>query len=276
MMATALLAALLIPSGCQQETTATLDDALRAYDSKRYADCLKISKDVQSKSTDQAVRQQAAYMVGRSANVLNKDEEARAAFAVAARSADPVVAGRALAMQGAMAVEGARWTDAASSYSAAASKLTGPEQEHARKEAKDAAAKAVEARTVLNPRPVVVAPPPPSKVPTSDEDDTAIPPAPASAGIVLPPASDDSPWTIAAGVFSTETAARQRATNLSKDAKRAGLPTPRVLAMSSPDKRVWIVEIGTFKDRAAADAARKKISTQDAAVAHSRVPAPRK
>ena len=262
-----LCAAALVAGGCQQETTANLDDALRAYDAKRYAECLRISKDVQSQSTDQGLRQQAAYMVGRSANDLNKNEEARSAFAIAARSNDPVVAGRALAMQGAMAVEENRWADAASSYTAAASKLTGPEQAQARERASDAAAKAAEVRKLAT-------------TPGNQTDNQTInlpePPAPAGTTVGLAPAADTSPWTIAAGVFSTETAARQRATTLAKEAKRAGLPTPRVFPMQAADKRVWIVEVGTFTDRAPADAARKKISTADAVVAHSRNPAPRK
>ena len=262
-----LCAAALVGGGCQQETTANLDDALRAYDAKRYAECLRISKDVQSQSTDQGLRQQAAYMVGRSANDLNKNEEARSAFAIAARSNDPVVAGRALAMQGAMAVEENRWADAASSYTAAASKLTGPEQAQARERASDAAAKAAEVRKLAT-------------TPGTQTDNQTInlpePPTPAGTTVGLAPAADTSPWTIAAGVFSTETAARQRATTLAKEAKRAGLPTPRVFPMQAADKRVWIVEVGTFTDRAPADAARKKISTGDAVVAHSRNPAPRK
>ena len=268
-----LCAAALVAGGCQPEKTANLDDALRAYDAKRYADCLRISKDVQSQSTDQALRQQAAYMVGRSANELNKDEEARSAFAIAARSADPVVAGRAMAMQGAMAVEDDRWADAASSYTAAASKLTGPEQTQAREQAKDAAAKAAEVRRLAaTPRPAANAAATPGNPPINPP----APPAPAGTAVALAPAADNSPWTIAAGVFSTETAARQRATTLAKEAKRAGLPTPRVFPMQAADKRVWIVEVGTFTDRAPADAARKKISTADAVVAHSRIPAPRK
>jgi hypothetical protein len=268
-----LCAAALVAGGCQQETTVNLDDALRAYDAKRYAECLRISKDVQSKSTDQALRQQAAYMVGRSANELNKAEEARSAFAIAARSNDPVVAGRALAMQGAMAVEDDRWADAASSYTAAASKLTGPEQTQAREQAKDAAAKAAEVRKLAaTPRPTANAAATPGNPPINPP----APPAPAGTAVVLAPAADNSPWTIAAGVFSTETAARQRATTLAKEAKRAGLPTPRVFPMQAADKRVWIVEVGSFTDRAPADAARKKISTADAVVARSRIPAPRK
>ena len=86
------------------------------------------------------------------------------------------------------------------------------------------------------------------------------------------PAEPDAPWTVAAGAFGSETAARQRATNLAKEAKRAGLPTPRVLAVTSPGKRVWIVEIGSFPDRAQAESARKKFATQDAAVVRSRMP----
>ena len=272
-----LCAAALVAGGCQQETTANLDDALRSYDAKRYAECLRISKDVQSQSTVQAVRQQAAYMVGRSANELNKKEEARSAFAIAARSNDPVVAGRALAMQGAMAVEDDRWADAASSYTAAASKLTGPEQSQAREQASDAAAKAAEVRKLAtNPRPAANAATAPGNQPTNEPISPPAPPAPVDIAVVLAPAADNSPWTIAAGVFSTETAARQRATTLAKEAKRAGLPTPRVFPMQAADKRLWIVEVGTFTDRAPADAARKKISTADAVVAHSRNPAPRK
>jgi hypothetical protein len=272
-----LCAAALAAGGCQQETTANLDDALRAYDAKRYAECLRISKDVQSRSTDQGLRQQAAYMVGRSANELNKNEEARTAFAIAARSNDPVVAGRALAMQGAMAVEDDRWADAASSYTAAASKLTGPEQAQAREQASDAAAKAAEVRKLAaTPRPAANAASAPGNQPDNQPINPPEPPAPAGSAVGLAPAADNSPWTIAAGVFSTETAARQRATTIAKEAKRAGLPTPRVFAMQAAGKRVWIVEVGTFTDRAPADAARKKISTGDAVVAHSRIPAPRK
>jgi cell division protein FtsN len=49
-----------------------------------------------------------------------------------------------------------------------------------------------------------------------------------------------------------------------------------VLAVSSPDRRVWIVEVGSFTDRAKAEAARRKIATSDAQVVRSRVPVPRR
>ena len=66
--------------------------AVRAFDAKRYAESLRIAKEVQSGSPEQGVRQQAAYVAGRSASELNKRDEARDAFAIAARSNDPVIA----------------------------------------------------------------------------------------------------------------------------------------------------------------------------------------
>jgi hypothetical protein len=271
-----LLSGALLTCACEQQTT-TLDDALRAYDAKRYAESLRISKDIQGNATDPLTRQQAAYMVGRSASELSKNREARDAFAVAARSADPELAGRALAMQAAIAVDEKRWNDAASSYSAAASKLSGQEAQIARERAQRADAKANESR--LPPRPataVAMAEPAAPTVPVAPKLPAARPATNPDPVAVLPAVDDDAPWTISAGAYSSETAARQRATNLAREAKRAGLPTPRVLAVSSPSKRVWIVEIGTFNQREQGEAARKKFATKDTAVVRSRVPAPSK
>jgi hypothetical protein len=196
---------------------------------------------------------------------------------VASRSADPELAGRALAMQAAIAVEEKRWNDAASSYAAAASKLTGREAQIARERAQQADAKANESR--LPPRPATTLAMAMPAAPTAPAASTipAAKPAPNPAPVaVLPAVDDDAPWTISAGAYSSETAARQRATNLAREAKRAGLQTPRVLAVSSPSKRVWIVEIGTFNQREQGEAARKKFATKDTAVVRSRVPVPSK
>ena len=271
-----LLSGALLTCACEQQTT-TMDDALRAYDAKRYAESLRISKDIQGNATDPLTRQQAAYMAGRSASELSKNREARDAFAVASRSADPELAGRALAMQAAIAVEEKRWNDAASSYAAAASKLTGREAQIAREHAQQADAKANESR--LPPRPattVATAEPAATTAPTAPTIPTAKPSTNPGPVAVLPAVDDDAPWTISAGAYSSETAARQRATNLAREAKRAGLQTPRVLAVSSPSKRVWIVEIGTFDQREQGESARKKFATKDTAVVRSRVPVPSK
>ena len=55
-----LLSGALLTCACEQQTT-TLDDALRAYDAKRYAESLRMSKDIQGNATDPLTRQQAAY-----------------------------------------------------------------------------------------------------------------------------------------------------------------------------------------------------------------------
>ena len=271
-----LLSGALLTCACEQQTT-TLDDALRAYDAKRYAESLRISKDIQGNATDPLTRQQAAYMVGRSASELSKNREARDAFSVAARSSDPQLAGRALAMQAAIAVDEKRWSDAASSYSAAASKLSGQEAQIARERAQRADAKANESR--LPPRPataievIAAAPQPPAAPKTTTPRAPQVAPAPAPVAVTAV-ADDGTPWTIRAGTFSSRVAAQQHASGLAKEAKRAGLPTPRVLLAKSDDKpQRWIVEIGSFDQREQGEAARKKFATRDTIVVRTCAPA---
>jgi hypothetical protein len=271
-----LLSGALLTCACEQQTT-TLDDALRAYDAKRYAESLRISKDIQGNATDPLTRQQAAYMVGRSASELSKNREARDAFSVAARSSDPQLAGRALAMQAAIAVDEKRWSDAASSYSAAASKLSGQEAQIARERAQRADAKANESR--LPPRPATAievataAPQPPAAPKTTTPRAPQVAPAPAPVAVTAV-ADDGTPWTIRAGTFSSRVAAQQHASGLAKEAKRAGLPTPRVLLAKSDDKpQKWIVEIGSFDQREQGEAARKKFATRDTIVVRTCAPA---
>ncbi|MFM8643183.1 MAG: SPOR domain-containing protein [Phycisphaerales bacterium] len=241
-------ALLCVLAACGPEPTQTLDDAVRAFDAGRYAESLRVAKDVQARTQDLASRQQAAYLIGCASMELSRPGEARDAFALAARSQDPVVAGRALAKQGTLAVEDARWSEAASAFSAAASKLTGADADKARELAREAAAKAAEPKSG-GARPA---------------------PPPISAPVALPPVEADAPWTVAAGVFGSETAARQRATNIAGEARRAGLPKPRVLPVPAQDRKVWVVEVGTFADKAKAEAARRKITTGDTAVVRSR------
>ncbi len=264
-------------AGCGPEPAVGLDDALRAYDSGRFAESLRIAGDVQRESQDQGLRQQAAYVVGCSAIELGRSAQARDALAIASRSQDPVVAGRALAKQGELAVAERRWSDAASDYSAAGAKLPGSDGDRARALAREASAKALDANRV---------PPAPPKAATQPADAKPAQPKVAGSAPVevkpvevapvevkpapLPTGNDDAPWTVSAGVFSTETAARQRATNVAKDAKRAKLPTPRVVRVPSSDARAWVVEVGSFPSRDDAEAARKRISLADSAVVKSR------
>jgi hypothetical protein len=276
-LAVALLQAL---QACgPQKPAASLDDALRAYEAGRYAEALRTSVDVRTGSADAATRAQASYVEGCAAQELGRRDQARDAFAVSAGSSDPIVAGRSMVMQANMAVADERWPEAERLYNAAAGRLRGRDAELAREQARDAAGRAAAAA-----RPA----PPPSLPPTPPAQATdRPPPGPAERepedgeaddrkAPLLPEPDDDAPWTISAGVFGTESAAQARAANIAKMAKAAKLPTPKVLAVSSPERRVWVVEVGSFADRAKAEAARKKIATGDAQVVRSRVPQSRK
>ena len=87
-------------------------------------------------------------------------------------------------------------------------------------------------------------------------------------------ADDGTPWTIRAGTFSSKVAAQQHASGLAREAKRAGLPTPRVLLAKSDEKpQKWIVEIGSFDQREQGEAARKKFATRDTIVVRTCAPA---
>lgn len=243
---TAALVALLA-AACESQRTTTLDDALRAYEGGRYQESLRMSREVQSKASDAAERQQAAYVAGCSAQELRKKDEARAAFAVAARSSDPVVAGRSLVMQGNMAAEERRWSDAEALYSQAAGKLRGRDAELAREQARDASAQAAAARTAAQapaaPPPATTTANPPATPPPSP------PPAPAAAG----------PWTIKTGAFANETGAQQHARNIAKAVKAAGLNPPKVRAVTGPSGKLWVVEVGEFSTKAEAEQKVKRL-----------------
>lgn len=244
MAGAARLSAALLALGavaCEPQRTATLDDALRAYEGGRYQDALRMSRDLQTKSTDASERQQAAYVAGCSAQELGRDDDARASFAVAARSGDPVVAGRALVMQGNMAAEARRWSDAEALYSQAASKLRGRDAELAREQARDAAAQATAARKAAQA-------PPPSPAP-----------APAPTPAPAPAPADQGPFTIRSGAFSSETGAQQHARNIAKAVKAAGIKAPKVRQASTAAGRLWVVEFGEFATKAEAEQKLKRL-----------------
>lgn len=239
-------------TACEPQKATTLDDALRAYDGGRYQDALRLSRDVQSKSTDAAERQQAAYVAGCAAQELNQDEEARKSFAVAARSADPVVSGRALVMQANMAAEAKRWGEAETLYSQAAGKLRGRDAQLAREQARDAAAQSAAANRAASTAPV----PAPAPGGTSPNPGPAGP----TAGTPAPPAAEPAgPFTIKTGAFSNETGAQQHARNIAKAVKAAGLKPPKVRAVATASGKLWVVEVGEFATKAEAEQKVKRL-----------------
>jgi hypothetical protein len=223
---------------------------MQALDANRYDESARLARAAQASSSDMRVRQEAALVAGCAEYELGRWDDAKASLAIAAKSADARVSGRAMAMQGAVAVNQQRWDDAARLYGQAADRLVGPDAGRAREQSADARQMAEAAR-----RPAAPAAPTPG--------------ASGAANAGTTPAATPGRWTVVAGTFTSETAARQRATTIADEAKRAGLATPKVLPSSAGGRRVWIVEVGIFDTKAKAEAAKKKIPVTDAAVAPS-------
>lgn len=81
------------------------------------------------------------------------------------------------------------------------------------------------------------------------------------------PAGRPSGFVVQAGAFSTEQAARSRATALSATSRQAGLGEPRVVRIRARDgKSLWAVQIGAFGDRRQAGAARERLGHPEWAI----------
>lgn len=249
-----LSAAGLLVAACGPEpTTNDLDRAMKALDASRYDESARLAKAAQAASGDMRTRQEAALVAGCAEYELARWDDAKASLAVAAKSADARVSGRAMAMQGAVAVNQQRWDDAARCYGQAAERLVGPDAVRARDQAADAQRMADAARRAA----------PPTAAAAGNDGSKPVAAAP-----------DAGRWTVVAGTFTSETAARQRATTIADEAKRAGLTTPKVLPSTAGGRRVWIVEVGIFDSKAKAEAAKRKIPVTDAAVAPPLAPKP--
>lgn len=82
---------------------------------------------------------------------------------------------------------------------------------------------------------------------------------PSDSGVARPSTSARGGFTVQAGAFSSEAAARDRAAELIPVARQAGFGPPTVEAISSRRGRLWAVQIGWFGDRRQAGAARSRL-----------------
>lgn len=261
--ATALMLPLLA-AGCEATPTQQYTDALAAWDARQYTRALADAQGAQiaaERAQDTEVREKAAYLAGLAAFQLGRMDDASRSFAPVTRSKDATLAGKANAMLGAIALEQSRWADAASLYTTAAGALTGKDAEEARTLARSAQDRAAGTRRLAG-TPHASTSERPAQAATTPAARASSPPSSTTNAGAL---------TIVAGTYTSEVAARQRASTLAEATKRAGLATARVVPASAPDRRVWIVEIGSFPSRAAADAAMKKLPATGCVVAPSQV-----
>lgn len=284
-----LMTALAACQGAQQR----FDDAARAYDAEDWSKAYDDASAAQTEAQP-PLRQRAALYAGQAALRMKRLDDAQARLTVAETSPEPTVAGQAKMALGHVLVEMNRPGDAKLKYLEAAQLLPAPLSGEARREADAAGALAA---------PPAAAPP--TRVAAAEDDDTAPePPARArpAAGKARTPAkppakprSDDAPksgsksgsaksatakssasksdgdaksgFTIQAGAYVRESDARARAKDLADEARRAGLPAPKVQRVTGRDgKRLWIVTIGQFKSRADGKKALAKLKVDHAEV----------
>ena len=79
--------------------------------------------------------------------------------------------------------------------------------------------------------------------------------------------ADESTFTVRAGAYTTESAARRRLKALEADVKRAKVPPARIDRIQTKDgDTLFAVRIGTFRTRADAETALKRLARKDLAV----------
>ncbi len=248
-------------AACGPTPTQQYTDALDAWKQRQYATAYSGAREAQSaaqQANDTELRDKAAYLSGLAAFQLGRMDDAGRAFATAAKSSDRELSGRAKAMMAGVAVDQGRWSDASDLYADAATLLKGAEADRARSLSQEAASRAAAGKARVTRTPsddsatgkITASPPPRPPVRTTDADSAAV-----------------GSFTIVAGTYGSEVAARQRATLLADQARRAGVGSPRVVPSSAPRGRVWLVEVGVFSDRAKAQAALKKLPISDGIVA---------
>lgn len=113
--------------------------------------------------------------------------------------------------------------------------------------------------TVRAPAPGV--PPQPATQPPA-QTATKVPPA-----RTVTPSADGGTFTVRAGAYTTEAAARRRAKALAADVRRAKSPEPHIATVATKDgDTLYAVRIGTFRSRADAEAMLKRLARKDLAV----------
>jgi cell division septation protein DedD len=292
-----LLPLLLVVLAACNSPQQKLDDATRSYDAadwtKAYNDAVAAQNEAQP-----PLKQHAAFVAGLAAYRQDRFDEAKTRFEFAESSTDKDVSGQAKVMLGDLLVRDKRPDAAAAKYDEAAALLTGEAATRARTLA---SAARDQAKASAAPPPAeassddgsaggkavaTAAAAKPKKKATDKPDPKAKPAAKGAAAN----AKDDKPaakdaksaktakddktdaksgkgFTIQCGAYVKESDARQRARELTDDAKKAGLPAPTVKRVTGRDgKKLWIVSIGEFKSRADGKKALAKLKIDHAEV----------
>lgn len=288
----ALFLLLTLPMVACQSPQQRLDEASRAYEQKDWAKAAS-EADAAQRELQPPQRQEAALIAGMAAFQQDRMDSARERFAVAESSPDGEVAGKAKVMLGHILEKDGKYVAAAAKYDEAATRLSGDAASKARAEAEDARAKAnpapavqeaaaatsadddIAQDTVIAPRKTPARKPAAAKPSasaaksgsTSGSRSSSAKTASASKSAKEDAKPSGKGHTIQCGAYPQESQAKKRAKDISDEAKRAGLPAPKVTRVTGRDgKRLWIVSVGSFPTREAAKKALAKLKVDHAEV----------
>ena len=278
-----------------QPKTGKFSSAVSRYEEGRYAAALSESQDL-VRSDDRATSAQGALIAGMSSYKIGNLDQAQK-FAMQASSAqDRTISGGALVLLGDIKLSQRHPQEASVFYSQAAAKLSGSDAirasdcaERARDMAETPAAATV---VVLGkdldksedaefaPAPAWTLAPKKTSAVTKSAPEKVIP-EPQSIQVKVPesvpPVAKKNPvdqsaghsvanreFTIRAGSYSTQAAAKQRAKDLASDLKRSKAPAARIDTIhSAKGEELFAVRIGTWPTRESAEKMLNSIARRD-------------
>lgn len=267
----ATLACLALAGCATAPPAASLDRAIADYEAGRFTASLASAEQAASRGGDALVRDEAAYLAGMSAYRLGRDVEARRWLSSSATSSDAWLAGQSLVTLGSVELRGGDATAAARAFVRAAERLPDPDEAARARTAAgwayrqlgdDANAKAQFALAkVPASGPLAGSEAPRNPLPRASEptmaERTPAPAAPAASGA----------FTIQAGAFRDSGRARNRAEEIADRARELGLGSPAVREKrTAAGVGMWVVQVGRFPDRAAAEKAKSRLGSVNLSV----------
>lgn len=229
--------------GCDApSSTASLDTATSLYDRGEYQASLDTAASVASSGSG-TTRDRANYLVGLNEYRLGRAGDARRAFEAASASTDADVAGRSLAMLGTLDMDARRYADAERAFRAAAQRLTGEEAARATRQAESARAAATGTPGTL-PAPVLT--------------------SPGGSGAGGKATASPRGWTIQLGVFKDLANAQRVALEANRSAAAKDIGAAQVVPVRDAKGTIsYVVRLGTFSTRRAADDAKRRLGRLD-------------
>ncbi len=232
---------------------ASFTTAVSRYEEGKYEASLAQGQSL-AHSANTSEAQEGALIAAMSAFQLGRTDEAERFALQAKGSTEPQVAGGALVLLGNIRLRQHRSIDAADCFERAAVML--PSEDAAR--ARATAAQLTSATRVASAVPAAVQ----IAVPTTVSVDVT-PPPPAPKPTTATSVADRS-FTIRAGSYSTQAAAKSRAKSLAKDLQRAKLAPARVeLIHTVKGEDLFAVRIGSWPTRAEAEQVLTVIARRD-------------